>query len=110
MKGKKLMVMGMFLLVALAVVAPQIGNAADLLWADFTINKVYQLTGKVQLRLDYVDGTFTNKLFETSSEKQGAILAVVLTALSLDKQVRVGFYEGATPTAAAIIQAVGIIN
>ena len=73
---------------------PQCAMSADLLWANVTVNRALQTQSKVQAVLTDAGGVFTNKLFDITNEKQDAMLAVLLTAISLNKQVRIAFYLG----------------
>jgi hypothetical protein len=91
---KKLMVLTLAMVLGLAFAGPQCAVSADLLWANTTIDRVLQTAAAAQVRLTDVDGVFTSKLFNISNDRQNAMLAILLTAMSLDKQVRVAFYDG----------------
>jgi hypothetical protein len=76
----------------LATLAPNHLSAA--VWADANVDRVLQGTTMVQTRLTDVNGTFTSKLFKIDNEKTSAMLAILLTAYSLEKTVRIAFNDG----------------
>ena len=110
MKIKAVLMTSAFLmgLLGLIFMAPQQANCSGLLWTNVTINRIIQTETNVQVRPTEVGvaDPFSNKLFNISNEKQNAMLAILLTAMSLDKNVRIAFYDG-TP---ALIILVGTIN
>ena len=80
--------------------------SAELLWANVTVNRVLQTTGTAQARLTEVNSVFNNKLFNMRNDKQNAMVAILLAALALNKDVRIAFYDGSP----AEIVVVGVIN
>jgi hypothetical protein len=95
---KRLTVLVMVLCLGMAFMIPQSAISADLLWADTNVVRIAQTSTKVQVVLDHVSGVFEGKLFNISNEKQNAMLAVLLTAMTMKKVVRIAFYDG-TPAA-----------
>lgn len=105
--SKSVLGFALALLVGLGTMTtPNRAVAADLLWANVTIDRVLQTAGPAQVRLTDVGGVFSNKLFNISNDKQNAMVAVLLAALALGKDVRIAFNDGSP----AVIVLVGVIN
>ena len=103
----KIAIIALMLTVGTIFSFSQDARSADVIWANVTIDKVYyHKDGRCEVRFSEVDNIFTNKAFMADGENSKAILAVILTAESLDKVLRVAFYDG---TPATIIMA-GINN
>ena len=93
MKIKAMLLTGFFLL-GLVLIAPQSAVSQDTLWADTTIDRINQTQSIIQVRLSDIGGQFSKKLFNIDHNRQEAQLAILLTALSLDKSVRIAFHDG----------------
>ena len=95
MKTKTLLLTGLFL-VGLVLMIPQSAISQELLWANVEVNRILQTSAHAQTRLTEVgvSNPFENKLFNISNDKQDAMLAILLTADSMGKNVRIAFYDG----------------
>ena len=104
MKGK-FFVLGLFLLVSVFCVNIKTGNA-ETLWATCTIDLVNHTATVPSVRLTEINNVFQNKLFRITNQSNKQQLAIILTALSLGKEIRIAFQDG-NP---AHIELVGIVN
>ncbi len=66
-------------------------------WAIVEVVRVIQSPTRAQVRFTEVDGVFTNKIFNIHEENAKEHLAILLTALSLNRMLYIGF-ENATST------------
>lgn len=95
---RKLRMILLAMVLGLVFVGPQCAISAELLWANVIVNRAIQTNTIVQAVLTEANGVFSNKLFNIRNDKQDAMLAVLLTAISLNKQVRIAFYDGSPAT------------
>lgn len=102
----KVLILSMFLFFGLSFLSLKHANAQELLWANCNVDRVLQSSSACQVRLTEVNGVFENRLFAFDNEKVNAQLAIFLTAISLNKQVRIAFSDGPP----YIIELVGIIQ
>ncbi len=87
----KSLVSGILIVLGLVFVAPPANSyAADVL-ADCTIVAVVQNTAVSRVRLTDTGGAFTDKNFAIAAGKENQMLAIFLTALSLEKEVRIAY-------------------
>lgn len=94
MKIKALFVVGLFIL-GLMFIAPQASESQELLYANTTIDRINHNSSFALLFMSEVNGVFTNKRFRfENQEVENMMMAIALTAASMDKTIRVGFYDG----------------
>lgn len=108
MKTKIMGLMCGAILMALLLVSPQAAFSQSL-FANCTIQEVTQGTSNALVRLTDTAGSFQNRLFVLQSAnkpERNAQLATILTAVSTNKNIRIGFENGNPP----VISVVTYIN
>lgn len=104
----KTAITAVILLLVLSFLAPAIASSEETLWAEVSIDEIYyNANGWCTVRLTEVSNVFEYKLFRAKNENSKAILAIFLTAQSMQKNVRIAFYDG--EPASQIILA-GMVN
>ncbi len=100
MKFKMFALVGAMLAAGLLFLGTPKADAQEIVWAWVNVTQVNMTPTALTIRATEEDGVFTNKQFriDPANPSKNAYLAVILTAISLDSTMRVGFYEGTPAT------------
>jgi hypothetical protein len=94
MKGKLLVLVGLLFL-GLVLMTPHSVNAEERVFATVSLIRILQAPAQTSIWVDEVDGVFQNTRMYIFDDhpKRKEMLAILLTAISLDKNLRIGFYS-----------------
>ena len=92
MKLKLMTVLLFVMVVSLSFV--EYSNAADPIPAIVNVDRIIQREDIAMVRMTEIDEVFSNKLFYLPAVVEKQQMAIILTAISLDKPLYIEFYEG----------------
>jgi len=105
MKRKSLIILFVVAVALAFTFVPAKSHAAvPLGWSDANIVYAGPLFGKIIIKVDAVNGSFTNQWLELDSAMQNSLLAVALSAISLQQPVRIWVANDPHPLAGLTVQ------